>query len=189
MPKLSSLTPRQRRFADEYLVDLNATQAAIRAGYSAKTAEVQGPRLLGNVRIAEAIELAQKARAVRTGITQDRVLNETALLAFSDLTHYTVTDDGHVAPTTEAPPGAMRAIQSIKRTVTTTKRGDIVREVEVRLWNKPGPLKLAGQHVGLFKEKLELNVPDLRPASDRIARLMVDVAAARDAAAVPGSPQ
>ncbi len=69
-----SLTPRQARFVEEYLADLNATQAAIRAGYSAKTAEVQGSRLLGNAKIREAVEAGVKARSKRTGITQDEVV-------------------------------------------------------------------------------------------------------------------
>ena len=68
------MTPRQQRFVDEYLVDLNATQAAIRAGYSARTAEQQGPRLLGNVEIVEAVQVAQQARSHRMQITQDDVL-------------------------------------------------------------------------------------------------------------------
>jgi hypothetical protein len=68
------MTPKQRRFVDEYLLDLNATQAAIRAGYSARTAEQQGPRLLGNVEIAEAIQAAQQARSERVQITADDVL-------------------------------------------------------------------------------------------------------------------
>ncbi len=57
-----------------HLIDLNATQAAIRAGYSAKTAEVQGSRLLGNVKVREAVEAGMKARSGRTGITQDEVV-------------------------------------------------------------------------------------------------------------------
>ena len=68
------LTPRQSRFVDEYLVDLNATQAAIRAGYSARTANEQGPRLLVNVRIATAIQIAQEVRSQRVLIAQDDVL-------------------------------------------------------------------------------------------------------------------
>ena len=68
------MTPRQQRFVDEYLVDLNATQAAIRAGYSARTAEQQGPRLLGNVEIAKAVQAAQQVRSDRVQITQDDVL-------------------------------------------------------------------------------------------------------------------
>ncbi len=69
-----SLTPKQARFVEEYLIDLNATQGAIRAGYSAKTAEVQGSRLLGNVKVREAVEAGMKARSKRTGITQDEVI-------------------------------------------------------------------------------------------------------------------
>lgn len=69
-----ALTPKQQRFVDEYLIDLNATQAAIRAGYSAKTAEQQGPRLLGYAGVSAAIAAAQEARKARTEITQDYVI-------------------------------------------------------------------------------------------------------------------
>lgn len=72
-----SLNPRQRRFVDEYLIDLNATQAAIRAGYSARAAEVQGSRLLSNAKVAAAVTDAQGKRAERTEITQDYVLGNT----------------------------------------------------------------------------------------------------------------
>ena len=69
-----SLTPKQARFVEEYLVDLNATQAAIRAGYSPKTAYSQGERLLKNVEVHRAIQEAQEARSERTGVTQDEVI-------------------------------------------------------------------------------------------------------------------
>lgn len=68
------MTPKQERFVQEYLVDLNATQAAIRAGYSAKTANEQGARLLTNVSVRSAIQKAMDARSERTGITADYVL-------------------------------------------------------------------------------------------------------------------
>jgi hypothetical protein len=68
------LTPKQRRFVDEYLVDLNATQAAIRAGYSARTANEQGARLLANASVAAAAQSAQLARSQRLRISQDDVL-------------------------------------------------------------------------------------------------------------------
>ena len=71
---MNRLTPRQHRFVLEYLVDLNATQAAIRAGYSAKTAYSQGQRLLKNVEVAAAIQAGMDKRAKRTEITQDYVL-------------------------------------------------------------------------------------------------------------------
>jgi phage terminase small subunit len=68
------MTPRQQRFVDEYLLDLNATQAAIRAGYSVRTAEQQGPQLLGYAEVGAAIQAAQEARSDRVQITQDDVL-------------------------------------------------------------------------------------------------------------------
>jgi phage terminase small subunit len=76
------LAAQQLRFVDEYLLDLNAAQAAIRAGYSARTAYTVGPRLLRDPRIAAAVSAAQAARSERTGITADRVLGELNRLAF-----------------------------------------------------------------------------------------------------------
>lgn len=70
------LTAKQARFKDEYLIDNNATQAAIRAGYSAKTAKSQGQRLLTNVDIAAAIKAGQKEIAKRNGLTIDDILDE-----------------------------------------------------------------------------------------------------------------
>lgn len=69
-----ALTPKQERFVQEYIVDLNATQAAIRAGYSAKTADRIGPELLGKTCVSEAIQKAMKKREKRTEVTQDYVI-------------------------------------------------------------------------------------------------------------------
>ena len=69
-----SLTPKQARFIEEYLIDLNATQAAIRAGYSKKTANEQGAQLLAKLSIRQAVAEAQAIRSKRTEITQDEVI-------------------------------------------------------------------------------------------------------------------
>lgn len=74
MAKPPDLTPKQAAFVREYLVDLNATHAAIRAGYSAKTADVQGPRLLGHVGVKAAIAAGQTKLEKRTEITKDWVI-------------------------------------------------------------------------------------------------------------------
>lgn len=68
------LTDKQQRFVDEYLVDLNATQAAIRAGYSEKTADSIAVRLVRNCQVAEAIEKAKAKRAKRVEVTADQVI-------------------------------------------------------------------------------------------------------------------
>jgi phage terminase small subunit len=130
----------------------------VRAGYSPKTAGSIASENLKKPDIAAAIQAALEARAERTAITADRVLAEVALLAFSDLRHYVLTDDGQVRLAAGAPADAMRALQSMKRKVRTYGTGEKAvteREVEIRLWEKPGPLKLAGQHVGLFKDRVE----------------------------------
>lgn len=80
-----ALTPKQQRFVEEYLLDANQTQAAIRAGYSPRTAEQQGYRLLRNVGVAAAIEAAQALRSERTKIDADWVLTRLAEEADADL--------------------------------------------------------------------------------------------------------
>lgn len=82
MARTSKLTPRQERFVQEYLIDLNATQAAIRAGYSKKTADVQGPRLLGNVGVCAAINKGRAKQAERLEITAASIT--TRLITIAD---------------------------------------------------------------------------------------------------------
>lgn len=79
------LTDRQARFCEEYLIDLNATQAAIRAGYSEKTANEQGARLLANVSVQEKIAELKAERAKRTEMTQDSVIQELAAVARAEV--------------------------------------------------------------------------------------------------------
>src|SRR3546814_11679655 len=79
------ITEKQQRFAEEYLVDLNATQAAIRAGYSVRTAKQQGARLLTNADVAAAITEGRKRQQERTEITATRVAQEMARIEFGDI--------------------------------------------------------------------------------------------------------
>ncbi len=90
-----TLNAKQQRFVAEYLVDLNATQAAIRAGYESKNADVTGPRLLGNVGIAAAIAEGQKELAEKAGVTAEKIVAELAKLGFSNMRDYLgVNSDG-----------------------------------------------------------------------------------------------
>ncbi len=74
----NEITPKQQRFVDEYLLDMNAKQAAIRAGYSENTAESQGSRLLSKAKVLQAVKTAQDARSERTQIDADWVLKQAA---------------------------------------------------------------------------------------------------------------
>lgn len=80
-----ALTAKQQRFVDEYLIDLNATQAAIRASYSKKTARQIADQNLSKLDIKAAIEKRMQSRSDRTGITQDKVLRKLAKIGFSDI--------------------------------------------------------------------------------------------------------
>ena len=89
------LTDKQQRFVDEYLIDLNATQAAIRAGYSVKTANEQGSQNLAKLSIQQAIAERMAERSRRTGVNQDRVVLELAKIAFVKMTDI-VDSEGNI---------------------------------------------------------------------------------------------
>lgn len=152
---MADLTPKQQRFVDEYLVDLNATQAAIRAGYSEHSASAIASENLGKPEIQTAIDIRRQDLMRRTEITQDRVLRELAALAFSNVQNFTVDGEGYLRLAEGAPEGAWASLSSVKYRTTVTTVGEakkVERDVEFRMWDKPGPLKLAGQHVGLFRD-------------------------------------
>ncbi len=109
-----SLTPKQARFVEEYLVDLNATQAAVRAGYSKKTAEQQGARLFRNVKVAAAIREAQEARSERTKIDQDWVIKRLVGVYEASMEARPVLDkNGEEKGFTFNPTAANRALELI----------------------------------------------------------------------------
>jgi phage terminase small subunit len=152
--KMAKLTPKQQVFVEEYLIDLNATQAAIRAGYSAKNADKIGPQLLGKSRIKQAISKAMAARSRRTGINQDRVLRELAKVAFINSTDVINMDEATVRGDARREDTA--AIASVKVKTIPTEAGNIT-EREVRICDKLKALELIGKHLGMFTDKLNLN--------------------------------
>jgi len=150
------LTDKQARFVELYLVSLVASQAYRDAyGCSANVANRNGPRLLVNAGIAAAVADAIAARSVRTQITADRVLQELAIIGFSDARHYTLHEFGGVELGPNAPDVAMRAIASIKHRTRSDEDGNAIYEVEYRLWDKNAALSNLGKHLGLFTEKHE----------------------------------
>ncbi len=147
-------TPRQARFVDEYLIDLNATQAAVRAGYSRKTAQEQSSRLLSNVMVAAAIEKAMAERSQRTEINQDQVLKELALIAFANAGDY--FDWGPDGVTLIARDELTEAQRSVVAEVSQTKteHGGTIR---LKLHDKQAALVHLGRHLGLFTDNLKVN--------------------------------
>jgi phage terminase small subunit len=164
---VADLTPKQERFVDEYLIDLNATQAAIRAGFSAKTAEQIGHQLLQKTSVAEAVARAKAERSARIGLTADRVLEELAAVAFARMPEYAEWGEGDTmglkpsAALSERQAAAIIQVTETEKFVKALGRGEqlMSRERSIKLHDKLGALKLAGQHIGMFAERHEISGP------------------------------
>jgi len=158
--RVAKLTPKQKRFVDEYLIDLNATQAAIRAGYSKKNADKIGWELLGKTRIKAAIDKAIKAREERTKVTQDKVVKELAKLAFSNMKEFAEwgPDGIRFIESEELDDEAAACVAEIAQ--VNTKNGT---NTKFKLHDKKGALELLGRHLGMFVDKHELTGKDGGP--------------------------
>ncbi len=164
---MAKLTEKQQRFIDEYLIDLNATQAAIRAGYSVKTAKDIGCQNLAKLNIQQAISEKMAERSKRTGVNQDRIVLELAKIAFVNAADVIDSDDATIKAGATADDTA--AIQSVKVKVIPTKEGEGV-EREIRLNDKLKALELLGKHLGMWNDKLDvnLNVPVVISGEDSL---------------------
>jgi phage terminase small subunit len=161
------LTPKQARFIQEYLIDLNASQAARRAGYSAKSASDIGQQLLGKPHISRAIAERKRALAEQSAMSAAEVLSELAVLASSNVRHYTVDDRGKLRLADGVPDSAWRAVSSVKHKVRRSHQGDgkppiVEHDVEYRLWNKNDALSALAKHFGLLVERHEVNITEHR---------------------------
>ncbi|MCY8902948.1 terminase small subunit [Bacillus spizizenii] len=157
---MSKLTPKQKRFVDEYLIDLNATQAYIRAGYKANSeavAGVEGHKLLKNPKIEKAISEAMEKRSKRTNITADRVLNQLAKYAFADIRDL-MTWNEETGRITLLPPDQIDGsiITELTQTVTEVPYGEEMMDKVTTKVKRGDPLKaleLIGKHLGMFDPK------------------------------------
>lgn len=148
------MTDKQKRFVEEYLVDLNATQACIRAGYKVENARQTATENLSKPYIAEEIERAMAERSKRTGINQDRVIQELARIAFVKITDV-VDASGEVRR--DASDDDLACIESIKVKDSDNQFGGSC-EREVKLSPKLKALELLGKHLGMWNDKLNVNV-------------------------------
>lgn len=192
---MGRLTARQQRFCDEYLIDLNATQAAIRAGYSEKTAMEQGYQLLQKTSVTEYIEKRKKDRIKRTEITQDNVLKELALIAFSDATDYAsviekqavVEVEGKMVPMydLEGKPVMYRTVEPVLTETLTEEQRKALAVIkktrdglEVKPYDKVRALELLGKHLGMWTDKLEVTEQAENPleglTTEELKKLIAD---------------
>lgn len=192
---VAKLTEKQQRFCDEYLIDLNATQAAIRAGYKEKTAYSMGQRLLKNVEVQNQLQKRKLDRVERTEITQDMVLFELANIAFSNVADYAgivekdvmIEHEGTETPLldNDGNPVKYRTVEPVltadltenqKRALAVIKKG---RDgFEIKTYDKIRALELLGKHLGMFTDKVEVsgevNNPMAELTTEELKKLIGD---------------
>lgn len=164
---MAKLTAKQQLFVDEYLIDLNATQAAIRAGYSVNNADKIGSELLGKTRVSEAVAERMAERSRRTGVNQDRVVLELAKIAFVNIGDLIDLDNGSVLPNAKS--DDLACIESFKYKESDNEYGGSV-EREVKVGSKLKALELLGKHLGMWNDKVDVNVavPIVITGSDQL---------------------
>jgi phage terminase small subunit len=147
-----ALTDKQIRFCEEYLIDLNATQAAIRAGYSEKTANEQGSQNLAKLSIQERITELKKERSTRTEITSDRVLQEMARLAFLDHRKF-YDENGNLKAIPDLDDDTAAALAGFEQLEEKTGSGDVLGFTKkIKTHDKSKVLEMLGRHLGMFEK-------------------------------------
>jgi len=177
--KDDSLTDKQKSFCEEYIVDLNATQAAIRAGYSKESARQIATENLSKPNIQNEIERLKRARSKRTQITADRVLEELATIGYSKITDYLEVVEKEVVVgykkddkgqyDYEQPIIRTKKVVEIKETeemdseaikaVSEIKQG--ANGISLKLYDKPSALEDIGRHLGMWKDRIEHNINNI----------------------------
>ncbi|MFG1319222.1 terminase small subunit [Xanthobacter autotrophicus] len=150
---MTTLTMKQRLFVAEYLRDLNATAAAVRAGYSRKTARQMGAENLSKPDIAQAIAKAMEHRTQAAEIDAVRVVQELGRIGFSNIADL-FDDAGRLKPLDRLDLATTAAIQAIRVTTRHLNDGDVQQVVEIRLWDKLAALEKLARHFGLFSERM-----------------------------------
>jgi len=198
--KAKKLSPKEELFVAAYLANGgNATQAAIAAGYSKRSAYAKGSEIAKRPHVAAAIQAARRRITTKFKVNAERVVEEMAVIGFSDIRNYRLTLDGHVELVPSAPDSAMRAVKRIKRKLRLVPQaksqanptGAPATEVETEfeLWNKDGELRNLGEYLAMFKENRAVDddeQPDeeltVAQRKERVLQLLREAARRRRAA-------
>ncbi len=155
------LTDKQKCFCQEYIIDLNAKQAAIRAGYSKHSAEITGSKLLRNPKVSDEVAKLKSQRGERLEITADSVVKEIAKIGFQNIANYLQMagdDEGYISMEVlnNLTPEQTACIAEITEYETDTGR----KRFKFKLHDKLKALELLGRHLGIFNDNLNLKLPE-----------------------------
>ncbi len=174
MAESQNLTPKQQKFCEEYLIDLNATQAAIRAGYSEDSARQIGSDTLSKAYIQDYINIRQKEISDKLKLTQERILQEYSKIAFFDIRN-AFDDEGrlkNIQDLDDGTAGAIAGIESLDEIETmgeeTFKSGTLRK---IKVWDKRAALDSICKVLGLnAPEKHDLSTLG-QPLNQPMAKL------------------
>lgn len=180
------MTDAQKRFCDEYLIDLNATRA-YKVAYSRckkdETANVNGSKLLRNAKVQEYISERMKEREKRTEITQDMVIKELAKIAFLDIRKL-YTENGQLKNIADMDSDTAGAISSLETLEEYEGYGDDREKIgdtqKVKLLDKTKALELLGRHLGIFNDKIDVNVKEKEEKKNAISDILNQMQSADD---------
>ena len=172
------MTDAQKRFCDEYLIDLNATRA-YKVAYSRckkdETANVNGSKLLRNTKAQEYISEKMKEREKRTEITQDMVIKELAKIAFLDIRKL-YTENGQLKNIADIDSDTAGAISQLETLEEYEGYGDDREKIgdtqKVKLLDKTKALELLGRHLGIFNDKIDVNVKEKEEKKNAISDIL-----------------
>lgn len=172
------MTNAQKRFCDEYLVDLNATRA-YKVAYSRckkdETASVNGSKLLRNTKVQEYISKQQKEIEKRTEVTQDMVIQELAKIAFLDIRKL-YTENGQLKNIADIDSDVAGAISSLETLEEYDGYGDNREKIgdtkKVKVLDKTKALELLGRHLGMFNDKLDVNIKEKEEKKNAISDIL-----------------
>jgi phage terminase small subunit len=167
------LLPRQALFVLEYMKDLNATQAAIRAGYSVRNADKIGPELLGNPRVNRAIARRMAKRAARLNISAERIVQELARVGFSDLTkvaEWSPGDSPRLKDSNQIDPDDAAAIKSVSYSETNSygQTDTHSKSVTIQTHDKVKALELLAKHLGVLEARPDPAGEELKAALEAL---------------------
>lgn len=172
------MTNAQKRFCNEYLIDLNATRAYKVAYPNCKkdeTAKSAGSRLLTNVNVQNYISEKMKEREKRTEVTQDMVIKELAKIAFLDIRKL-YTENGQLKNVADIDDDTAGAISSLETLEEYDGYGDEREKIgdtqKVKLLDKTKALELLGRHLGIFNDKLDVNVKEKEEKKNAISDIL-----------------
>lgn len=162
--ELPELTPKQQRFVDEYMVDCNGTQAAIRAGYSKRTANEQAAQLLAKLSIRKAIEERRQALSQEVQADLSRTVRELIYVAYADV-GMLYDNEGRMLPIQDWPECVRRAVKSIKYIPVYQETGKVRKIVKYRLeptfFDKNAALHMLMRHQGGYDEDNQQRRPNI----------------------------